>query len=107
MWTERLMRIGWPAFLAACALELIVFAVLDPAEIHWLGYLPGWRQAFYTVAFFVFWAIAVAACSLTALLELPCTAVKSRHGNVPLPRELGSAAGGPARLGDGRDSDGR
>ena len=30
--TQRLLWITWPAFIAACVLELIVFAVVDPLE---------------------------------------------------------------------------
>ena len=64
-----LMRIGWPAFLAACALELVVFAMVDPQELHWASYaLELSRQAVYTAAFFVFWAVSAGACGMTALL---------------------------------------
>ena len=31
-WGNRMMWIAWPAFLAACALELLVFALVDPAN---------------------------------------------------------------------------
>lgn len=30
MRTQKLMWIVWPAFLAACVLELVVFAFVDP-----------------------------------------------------------------------------
>ncbi|MES3004173.1 MAG: hypothetical protein V4787_26010 [Pseudomonadota bacterium] len=66
------MRIVWPAFLAACMLELLVFALVDPGELRWMeqGALPS-RQGLYTLAFFVFWAIAMVACALTVLLGMP------------------------------------
>ena len=68
---ERLMGIAWPAFLAACLLELLVFAVVDPSELQWGGLALGWsRQAAYTAAFFVFWAVAMGACLLTTLLRM-------------------------------------
>jgi hypothetical protein len=64
-----LMRIGWPAFLAACVLELMVFAMVDPQELHWGGQaLELSRQAAYTAAFFIFWLVSVGACSVTVLL---------------------------------------
>ncbi len=61
--------IGWPAFLAACLLQGLVFAVIDPAEVHWPGpqSQPS-RQAIYTVAFFLFWLIAAACSSLVLWL---------------------------------------
>jgi hypothetical protein len=31
------MWIVWPAFLMAGVLEIVVFAMVDPADLHWLG----------------------------------------------------------------------
>lgn len=68
---KRFLWIAWPAFLAACALELVVFAFVDPQELHWAGHALGWsRQAVYTAAFFCFWFVSMGACALTALLRL-------------------------------------
>lgn len=64
------MRVAWPAFLAACLLEALVFAVVDPLELHWAGAALGWsRGGVYTAAFFAFWAIAAVSGALTALLD--------------------------------------
>lgn len=64
-----LMRVGWPAFLAACALELLVFAMVDPRELHWAGQaLEMSRQAIYTAAFFAFWLVSAGACAVTVVL---------------------------------------
>ena len=69
-WGPRFMAVGWPAFLAACVLELVVFALADPLELSWGGEPLGWsRVGIYTVAFFVFWSIALGACFLTAILR--------------------------------------
>ncbi|OYU43088.1 MAG: hypothetical protein CFE44_20310 [Burkholderiales bacterium PBB4] len=52
-------------------MEVLVFALVDPQEIHWAGRPLMWsREAVYPVAFFLFWAIAIASNSLTALLSL-------------------------------------
>ncbi len=68
---KRLLWIAWPAFLAACVLELLVFAFVDPGELEWAGNAIAWsRQAVYTAAFFAFWAVSLGACALTALLRL-------------------------------------
>ena len=65
------MWIAWPAFLAACALELLVFAFVDPLDLHWAGHALGWsRQAVYTAAFFAFWAVSTMACFFTTLLRV-------------------------------------
>ncbi len=66
MWTL------WPAFLAAAALELLVFAFVDPSELHWLDDALGWsREGVYTAAFFAFWLIVTLACRVTVLLASP------------------------------------
>lgn len=59
----------WPAFLTACILEMLVFAVADPLYLHW----PGGQgaelspMAAYTLAFFAFWVMSV-ACGVMVLL---------------------------------------
>ena len=63
------MQVVWPAFIGACLLELIVFAVVDPAEVHWLGRSTPWseggsRQAVYAGAFFVFIGVGLGALCL-------------------------------------------
>lgn len=66
------MWIVWPAFLAAGVLEMLVFAVVDPQELHWNGQSLVWsREAIYTVAFFLFWVVAMVSNGLTALLAMP------------------------------------
>ena len=69
---QRWLLITWPAFLAACLLEALVFSMVDPAEVHWLGHrLEASRQAVYTAAFFCFWLIAMASNALVLWLNKP------------------------------------
>lgn len=71
MLQQRLMWIVWPAFLMAGVLEVLVFAMVDPQDIHWFGAPLEWsRQAIYTVAFFVFWGITTVSGGLTILLAM-------------------------------------
>ena len=71
MWAQRMMWIAWPAFLIAGVLEMLVFAMVDPNDLHWFGRPVEWsRQAIYTVAFFVFWALTMASSALITLLSL-------------------------------------
>ena len=66
----------WPAFLAACLLEALVFSMVDPGEVHWMGHaLQASRQAVYTAAFFCFWLIAMACSSLALWLHKPAQAI--------------------------------
>jgi hypothetical protein len=71
MKTQRWMWIAWPAFLVAAVLEMIVFAMVDPSDLHWFGNpLELSRQAIYTLAFFVFWGVTMASSALTTLLSM-------------------------------------
>jgi hypothetical protein len=71
MLAQRWMWITWPAFLVAGLLEVLVFAFVDPHDLHWLGQdLDLSRQAIYTLAFFAFWGLAMLSSALTALLGL-------------------------------------
>ncbi|MDP1686589.1 hypothetical protein [Hydrogenophaga sp.] len=76
MWGKRLMGIAWPAFLVAAVLEMIVFALVDPSDLHWSGSpLALSREAVYTLAFFVFWGLTMASSALTTLLALPSSEI--------------------------------
>ncbi|HYD76992.1 hypothetical protein [Ramlibacter sp.] len=73
---RKLMWIAWPSFLAACVLQGVVFALVDPLELQWAGRDAAWsRQAVYAGAFFVFWAATLLSSALTALLGLPSAEV--------------------------------
>lgn len=81
MWRQRLMWMAWPAFLVAGILEMVVFALVDPSDLHWLGApLELSRQAVYTLAFFVFWVVAMVSSGLTLLLSLSASEVNRRSG---------------------------
>ncbi|MBK9571305.1 MAG: hypothetical protein IPO43_00685 [Rhodoferax sp.] len=68
---QRIMWIMWPAFLVAGMLEALVFAMVDPQDLHWFGQpVELSRQGVYTLAFFVFWGIAMLASGLTTLLSM-------------------------------------
>jgi hypothetical protein len=71
MWAQRMMWIAWPAFLVAGVLEMLVFAMIDPADLHWFGQpLDMSRQAIYTLGFFAFWLMTMASSALTTLLSM-------------------------------------
>lgn len=79
MLAQRLFWVVWPAFLVAGVLEMVVFALVDPHELHWLGWHSELsRSAFYSLSFFFFWIVTLASSTLTALLAQP--APQGRHG---------------------------
>ncbi len=65
-----LLAIVWPAFLAAGVLEALVFAVVDPHDLHWFGGAAlGWSaQSIYSVSFLIFWAAISTSAAMTTLL---------------------------------------
>jgi hypothetical protein len=67
------MAVLWPSFLMAGVLEMIVFSLVDPAQLRLPGGLElGWSPtAVYTVGFFVFWGVIAVAGALTELLDAP------------------------------------
>ncbi len=71
MLRHRLMWILWPAFLVAGVLEVAVFAVFDPNDMHWFGQpVEASRQTVYTLVFFGLWAITACASGLTCMLSM-------------------------------------
>ena len=67
---QRALAIVWPAFLMAGVLEMLVFAVVDPGDLHWFrGPRFDWStQAIYTISFLLFWGVTTATGLLTALM---------------------------------------
>ena len=74
------MAVLWPAFLMACVLEMLTFAVVDPAELHWFGGAAiGWpAAAVYTVTFLIFWWAIASAGAMSLLLMSEPDAVNRR-----------------------------
>jgi hypothetical protein len=71
MLSQRMMWIAWPAFLVAAVLEVLVFSVVDPLDLHWFGQpVELSRQGVYTLAFFAFWGITMLSSGLTTLLSM-------------------------------------
>ncbi|OYU46530.1 MAG: hypothetical protein CFE44_01640 [Burkholderiales bacterium PBB4] len=73
---KKWMLVVWPAFLAACAMEMLVFAMFDPHDLRWFG--SNWglsSQGTYTLAFLAFWAITTVSSVLTVILSLSSSEV--------------------------------
>ncbi|HLR13749.1 MAG TPA: hypothetical protein VK104_09070 [Burkholderiaceae bacterium] len=63
-----LMWILWPSFLAAGVTSAVVFALVDPQDVTFLGYLSASRQMTYATGFFLFWLMAALSSGLSLLL---------------------------------------
>ena len=86
---RQAMAILWPAFLMAGVLEAMVFAVVDPGDLHWFGgpALAWPTQAVYSVTFLIFWGAMSTAGALTVLLSREADEV-----NLPAPVPTDAAA---------------
>jgi len=97
------MWIAWPAFLVAGVMEMVVFAFVDPQQLHGLNGEPLElsRPAVYTLAFFALWIATMASSALTTLLArspfevnrnpLPMDARPSSYASTRPPGEPGNA----------------
>lgn len=47
----------WPSFIGALILSFVVFLLVDPEQIAFLGYLKLSRATAYTLGFFLFWLV--------------------------------------------------
>jgi len=67
---QRLIAILWPSFLVAGVANIIFTTLFDPLEILYRGEpLIEQRIAAYTIGFFVFWLLGIAASSLTCYFQ--------------------------------------
>ncbi|MGB7482846.1 hypothetical protein ABRZ04_04940 [Castellaniella ginsengisoli] len=65
MHARNLMWILWPSFLMAGVASAIVFALIDPLDVVFLGHLQASRLTVYTAGFFLFWIMAALSSALT------------------------------------------
>lgn len=64
------MWMVWPAFLMAAVMEVVVFSLVDPSELHWLGHDLGWsRYGVYSIAFLFFWGVISLSSAITLWLS--------------------------------------
>lgn len=64
-----LMQVLWPSFLTATVAAGVLFSMIDPEELVFVGVsLADTREGAYTVGFFLFWILFALSSSLTWLL---------------------------------------
>ncbi|MFT0533479.1 hypothetical protein ACMHYJ_11735 [Castellaniella hirudinis] len=66
--TRDLMWILWPSFLIGGVASGLVFALVDPLDLVFLGEWRASRLTVYTLGFFLFWAMAALSSALTLRL---------------------------------------
>ena len=77
------LTILWPSFVMAGVLEALVFAIVDPRELHFEHYgLEPSPQAVYTIAFLLFWAVLSTSGAISALLFIEADPLGPAPGDV-------------------------
>lgn len=79
---RRVAAVLWSGFLVAAALELAVFAFVDPQTLHNLSgaAVRASTTAVYSLAFLVFWVVATAGAALSLLLDGSSEAINAVGG---------------------------
>lgn len=82
----KAMCILWPSFLMAGACEALLFCFIEPSSLVWFGSEldSAGLMAFYSVTFFVFWALISTSSAMTQLLlTLPTEPEAARRRSAP------------------------
>jgi hypothetical protein len=67
---RTILQVAWPAFLVAGVAEIVFFTLFDPSDLLFFGApLELSRPAMYTMGFFGFWGLGIAASALTLFRE--------------------------------------
>lgn len=77
-----LAQVLWPAFLVAALLEMVVFSLVDPAQLQVGAWQPD-AVTVYSLTFLVFWALVAAATFLSYWMTAGVSRVtgkRSRRG---------------------------
>lgn len=66
---RSLMWILWPSFLVAAVTSAVVFALIDPLDMVFFGYVQVSPQLTYAGGFFLFWLMAGLSSALSLFME--------------------------------------
>lgn len=84
------MTILWPSFMMAGVMEGLVFSLVDPTDLRWMGQIPieASPLAVYSASFLAMWGVIATSGALTALLWIdPDAAERPREPLPELPDE--------------------
>jgi hypothetical protein len=63
------MSILWPSLVVAGIGTVLLFALLDPVDLRFVGPLELGRKAGYTLGFLFLWALAAGSSAFTCWLQ--------------------------------------
>jgi len=74
----------WPAFLGAAAADGLLFTLIDPLAVEWLGTaIEVSRPLAYTIGFFSFWFLIVLTSFLSLWLHSDAVGKRNRRALNP------------------------
>lgn len=68
---RKLIYILWPSFVVAVFGVVVMFALMDPVDLRWVGPFELGRRAGYTLGFLLMWAFAACSSAFTWFLMRP------------------------------------
>jgi hypothetical protein len=82
---RRLAAMLWPSFLMAGVVEMLVFSMVDPADLRWMGspVASADPMTVYSVAFLLFWAVIALASAMTQMVMSTPTEREDRLNRSP------------------------
>ena len=85
---RKLIWVFWPSFIVADLGTILLFSLLDPVELRFVGPLELERNAGYTIGFFFLWALGAGSSAFTCWLQRRADEV-NRCPLGPVERPLG------------------
>jgi len=85
---RKMIWVFWPSFIVAGLGTILLFTLLDPVDLRFVGPLELERRAGYTIGFFFLWALGAGSSAFTCWLQRRADEV-NRCPLVPVERPLG------------------
>ena len=66
---RKMIWVFWPSFIVAGIGTVLLFTLLDPVDLRFVGPLELPRDAGYTIGFFFLWALGAGSSAFTCWLQ--------------------------------------
>ena len=66
---RKMIWVFWPSFIVAGIGTVVLFTLLDPVDLRFVGPIELSRDAGYTIGFFFLWALAACSRAFTCWLQ--------------------------------------
>ena len=66
---RKMIWVFWPSFIVAGIGTVLLFTLLDPVDLRFVGPLELTRDAGYTIGFFFLWSLGAGSSAFTCWLQ--------------------------------------